>query len=132
MYEVEQRLPTVDEHRRLAASVDWEDHFDWATIGDSIAGSLHGVVVVDEGVVVAMGRIVGDGVRYFYLQDVIVDPAHSDGGLGSRVVEALLEWIALTAPAPAFVGLFASPEAEGLYREFGFDTADMTGMHREL
>ena len=132
MYEVEQRLPTVDEHHRLAASVDWEDHFDWATIGGSIAGSLHGVVITDDGVVVAMGRIVGDGVRYFYLQDVIVHPDHTEGGLGSRVVEALLEWIALTAPAPAFVGLFASPEAESLYGEFGFDTADMTGMHREL
>ena len=132
MYEVEQRLPSVDEHRRLASSVDWEDHFDWATIGDSIAASLHGVVIVAGGAVVGMGRVVGDGVHYFYLQDIIVDPAHSDDGLGSRIVEELLEWIALTAPSRAFVGLFASPEAEGLYREFGFDTADMTGMHRDL
>ena len=132
MYETELRLPSVDEHRRLAASVGWEDHFDGETIGGSITGSLQGAVILSDGVAVAMGRIVGDGVRYFYLQDVIVDPEHADGGLGSRVVEALLEWIAVTAPAPAFVGLFASPEAEGLYSEFGFDTADMTGMHREV
>jgi GNAT superfamily N-acetyltransferase len=132
MHEIEHRLPSIDEHRRLAASVGWEDHFDGATIGDSIAGSLHGVVVIADGTVVGMGRIVGDGVHYFYLQDVIVDPAHADDGHGSRIVDALLEWIAVTAPSRAFVGLFASPEAEGLYREFGFDTHDMTGMHRDL
>ena len=132
MYDTELRLPSVDEHRRLAASVGWEDHFDWATIGASIAGSLQGAVVTRDGQVVAMGRVVGDGVRYFYLQDVIVDPDHAEGGLGSRVVEALLEWIAVTAPAPAFVGLFASPEAEHLYSEFDFGTEDMTGMHREV
>jgi len=129
MYEREARLPGLDEFRRLAASVDWEDHFDWATIGASIDASLHGIVVRSGDEIVGMGRVVGDGVHYFYLQDVIVDPAHADGGLGSMIVEALLEWIAVTAPAPAFVGLFASPAAESLYSEFGFDTADMTGMH---
>ena len=103
-----------------------------AARADSLAGSLHGVVVESGGSAIAMGRVVGDGSHYFYLQDVIVDPAHADGGLGSMIVEALLEWIAVTAPAPAFVGLFASPAAESLYSEFGFDTADMTGMHRTV
>ena len=51
-------------------------------------------------------------------------------GLGSRIVEHLLDWIAGTAPSEAFVGLFASPEAVDLYREFRFTTTDMTGMHR--
>lgn len=127
---VENRLPTIDEHRRLAESVGWDDHFDWDTIGASIDGSTLGAVALVDGEVVGMGRVVGDGVHYFYLQDVIVHPDHSDEGLGSRIVERLLDRIEEIAPSEAFVGLFASPEAVDLYREFRFTTTDMTGMHR--
>ena len=126
----EHRLPTVDEHGALAASVGWSDHFDPETIGASIAGSSFGVVAIKDGEAVGMARIVGDGVHYFYIQDVIVHPDHSDDGLGSQLVGHLLDWIAATAPSEAFVGLFASPEAVDLYREFRFETTDMTGMHR--
>ena len=127
------RLPTVDEHAALAESVGWSDHFDASTRESSLAGSLHGVVVASGDHVVAMGRVVGDGSHYFYVQDVIVHPAHSDEGLGSRVMAALLEWIRSVADERAFVGLFASPEAVDLYREFGFEEpSDMTGMHLSL
>lgn len=126
----ETRLPTLDEHRALAESVGWHDHFDWNSIEASLAGSSFGVVAVKDDETVGMGRIVGDGVHYFYIQDVIVHPDHSDDGLGSRIVEHLLDWIAAIAPSEAFVGLFASPEAVDLYREFQFTTTDMTGMHR--
>ena len=126
----ETRLPTLDEHRTLAESVGWHDHFDWNSIEASIAASSFGVVAVKDDVAIGMGRIVGDGVHYFYIQDVVVHPDHSDDGLGSRIVEHLLDWIAAIAPSEAFVGLFASPEAVDLYREFRFTTTDMTGMHR--
>ena len=124
------RLPTAAEHLALAASVGWTDHFDPATLPDSLAGSLHGVVVESGGSAIAMGRVVGDGSHYFYLQDVIVHPEHADDGLGSRVVAALHECVRSVADPRAFVGLFASPEAVDLYREFDFEEpSDMTGMH---
>lgn len=126
----EHRVASLDEHRALADSVGWHDHFDWDSIQASLVASSFGVVALKGTTAVGMGRIVGDGVHYFYIQDVIVHPDHSEEGLGSRIVEQLLDWVAATAPADAFVGLFASPEAEDLYREFGFETTDMTGMHR--
>jgi GNAT superfamily N-acetyltransferase len=131
-YDTEHRLPTAEEHRALATSVGWDDHFDWATLPQSLAGSLTGVVVLRAGAPVAMGRLVGDGAHYFYVQDVIVHPDHREEGLGTLVLEELLDWIAQTAPSDAFVGLFSSPEAETLYAEHGFDTRDMTGMHRTV
>ena len=127
---IETRLPTVEEHSALAASVGWSDHFDQASIGASLAGSTHGVVAVADGRAVGMARLVGDGVHYFYVQDVIVHPDHAEAGLGSQLVGHLLDWVAATAPSEAFVGLFASPEAVDLYSEFRFVTTDMTGMHR--
>ena len=129
---IEQRLPSLDEFRALAESVDWIDHFDWLSMESALEASLFAVVAVADDRVVGAARVVGDGVRYFYLQDVMVDPAYSDEGIATRLTEALLHWIDSAAAPKAFVGLFASPDAEGVYDELGFTTAEMTGMHRLL
>lgn len=129
---IEHRAPSVDEFRALAESVDWLDHFDWSTIGGALEASLFVVVAVADHRVVGAARVVGDGVRYFYIQDVMVDPSHSDDGIATQLTQALLQWIESAAAPKAFVGLFASPEAEGVYDELGFTTDDMTGMHRLL
>ena len=130
-YEIDDRLPTAAEHRALMASVGWEDHIDDDVRGRSLEGSLRGAVATTEGQAVGMARLVGDGAHYFYVQDVIVHPDHADSGLGSQLTQRLLDWVGATAPG-AFVGLFASPEAEGMYESLGFGTREMKGMHREL
>ena len=125
------RVVTVPELRRLASTVDWLDHYDWSTMDAALAASLRGVVAVAGSTVVGSARLVGDGLRYCYLQDVLVDPEFSDRGIASTLVERLLAWIASQGSAEVFVGLFSSPEAEGVYESLGFAaSSDMTGMHR--
>jgi len=126
------RLPTAREHEALARSVDWLDHFDYASMPDSLAGSLRGAVVLADDEVVGMARLVGDGVHYFYVQDVIVHPDHDGNGYATQLVQRLVDWVATVAPAPALIGLFASPEARGVYEELGFSTGDATGMTLEV
>ena len=77
-----------------------------------------------------MGRLVGDGVTYFYVQDVAVLPSHQGRGIGRALLQRLLDRVARTAPATAFVGLFSTEAAVGLYRGQGFTPGDMTGMFR--
>ena len=129
-YDIDDRVPTPAEHRALMAAVGWEDHIDDDVRGRSLDGSLRGAVATFDGTAVGMARLVGDGAHYFYVQDVVVHPDHADSGLGSQLTQRLLDWINSTVGSGAFVGLFASPEAEGLYESLGFVTADMTGMHR--
>lgn len=124
MVTFEARVPTVDEQRTVAEAVGWLDHFDWETIGGSLERSLHGVVALVDGAPVGVGRLVGDGVRYCYVQDVMVDPAASDQGIATRIVEGLLAWVREAAPAEAVVGLFASPEAVSVYEGLGFEAAN--------
>lgn len=127
------RVPTVAELRTLAHSVGWDEHYDWDTIGRSLDGSLQGVVATVDGRIAGTGRLVGDGARYFYVQDVIVDPAHSEQGIATEIVERLLEWVRRTAPSAAFVGLFASNEARSVYEALDFSSdGEMVGMHREI
>jgi GNAT superfamily N-acetyltransferase len=122
--EIVGRLPTPDEHRALAESVGWSDHFDWSVIPAALERSLHGVVAIDDGVVVGAARLVGDGVRYVYLQDVMVRPEASDRGIASALVAALLAWVEEQPGDEIMVGLFASPDAIGVYESAGFRAAD--------
>ncbi|HWM35404.1 MAG TPA: GNAT family N-acetyltransferase [Pseudolysinimonas sp.] len=130
---LDERAPTVAELHDLAEAVGWLDHYDWQSIGAGLERSLAGVVALDDGKAAGCARVVGDGVRYFYIQDVLVHPGRTDDGLATRMVERLLGWIERTAPAEAFVGLFSSPDARGVYEGLGFgEPDDMTGMVRFL
>ena len=124
------RIPTAAEHRAIAESVGWHHAFDWDTIGASLAGSTLGVVATADGEAVGMGRVVGDGVKYFYVQDLAVVPRLQGTGLGARLLDRLLASIGDQAPSTAFVGLFATAEGSGLYTSRGFTGGDMTGMFR--
>lgn len=126
------RVPTPEEHRRLSERVGWRNAFDWDSMPRSLEASLFGVVATDGETAVGMGRVVGDGVLYFYIQDVAVDPDYQGRGIGRMIVEALLERIRDTAPAHAFVGLFATDAALPLYQRHGFTRGDMTGMFQVL
>lgn len=132
-YVLTPRVPTAEEHRRLAESVGWGGSFWWDSLPAALAGSTAGVVVHDDrGELVGMGRVVGDGAFYFYVQDVAVHPEHQRQGLGRRIVEELVEKVRAVAPGHCFVGLFSTPEAERLYRSLGWEDKEMLGMWRVL
>lgn len=120
------RLATPAEHRALCTAVGWAGVMNLDAAEDALAGSLFGVVALEEGQVVAMGRAVGDGAMFFYLQDIAVDPAWQGRGIGRRVVERLIAQVRARAPGPAFVGLFATEAARTLYARLGF------AVHQEL
>ena len=113
------RVVTLPEFRRLASTVDWDDHYDWTTMDAALAASLRGAVALADSTVVGSARLVGDGLRYCYIQDVLVDPEFSDRGIASTLVERLLAWIASQGSAEVFVGLFSSPEARGCTSRWG-------------
>ena len=126
-------VPTVEEHGALATSVGWHGDFHWESVPASLAGSLCGVVAYDsEDRPVAMGRVVGDGAFYFYIQDVAVHPDHQRQGLGSTVIRRLRDQIEAMAGADCFVGLFATPDGRTLYAREGFVAENTVGMWQVL
>lgn len=127
---IERRVPTPEEHRHLANRVGWAHAFNWRALPESLAASLGGVVAMKGDRVVGMGRLVGDGHMYVYVQDVAVDPSHQGQGIGQQIIDALLELIREVAPGPVFVGLFATDAALPLYERNGFSPGGMQGMFR--
>lgn len=123
-----ERLTTLDEYRTLCTAVGWERAINFDVALKSLSRSLYGVVAVDDEKPVGMGRIVGDGAMYFYLQDIAVDPAYQGQGIGARIMDHLMQYVREQANGPVFVGLFSTPMAETLYERYGFRRGDMAGM----
>lgn len=128
-YELIERLPTPQEHRALFEAVGWQPYAPEDT-AVALANSLHGIVAVQDGETIGMGRVIGDRGKFFYIQDFAVRPEHQGQGVGKAMLERLLAYIRAAAPGDAFVGLFATPAAIPFYRQYGFEphTDALTGL----
>ncbi len=86
----------------------------------AIAGGLINITCHDDDMLVGCGRVVGDGVVYFYLQDIIVHPAYQRRGIGRQIVERLLTQTKQMIPSEGTIGLLAVHGKEAFYEQLGF------------
>jgi predicted GNAT family N-acyltransferase len=114
---------------QLRSSVGW-DSLSEATLTKALSNSIFFASIWHQGQAVAMGRIVGDGHQYFYLQDMIVNPVHQKMGLCQRLTEHLVSQVKKTAEPGAFFGLMAAENVAAVYQKYGFVArpANMPGM----
>ncbi len=114
---------------QLRSSVGW-DSLSEPTLSNALSRSIFFASIWHNNQPVAMGRIVGDGYQYFYLQDIIVDPAHQKLGLCQRITEHLVTQVKSIAEPGAFFGLMAAANVSKVYQKYGFieRPANMPGM----
>lgn len=128
-YTTTARMPTVTEYMQLCHAVGWTNFMNFDVAEQSLKQSLFGVVIQYKDDVVGMGRVVGDGSIYFYIQDIAVDPEHQNRGIGSMIMNSIMAYLTQHAPEKAFVGLFSAHGKESFYNKFGFNKHEgMTGM----
>ncbi len=96
----------------------------------AIENSLYAVVAVQDEQTVGMGRIVGDGAIFYYVQDIAVLPEYQKRGIGIKILNTLMGYIKTHAPDKAFVGLFAAEGTVPFYERYGFKdySPSMTGV----
>ncbi|WP_103106443.1 GNAT family N-acetyltransferase [Brevibacillus reuszeri] len=130
-FEIIERTPTLEEFHQLCVSVGWEKMMNFNVINDSLENSLYSVVVLSKSKIIGMGRIIGDGYVYFYLQDIVVLPEFQNTGIGTMIMDKLMSFLQGNAPDKAFIGLFSSNEGKKLYEKYGFNQyPSLTGMFR--
>lgn len=120
MIDVIETTPAPDEYRllRIAAGLSPKSA-EAAERG--LPGTLFAVCVREDGVLVGMGRIIGDGGLNYEVVDIAVHPDYQRRGLGSKIMESLMSWLRANAPESAYVCLIADHGAPALYRKFGFE-----------
>ena len=100
-------------------------------VEEALKNGLFNVSAICDGKVVGMGRLVGDGAMYWYLQEIIVLPEYQGKGIGKSIVNRLIEYIQSSAiPGTKIeIGLTAAKGKEPFYEKFGF-TVSSTGMKK--
>lgn len=111
--------PTAEEFVELRSACGW-GAVEPTIAERALAAGMVNAVARDGDRLAGFGRVVGDGVLYFYLQDVIVHPDYRGQGVGRLIVETLLADVLRRAPVGATIGLMAAAGKEGFYEKFGF------------
>ncbi|MBK9712940.1 MAG: GNAT family N-acetyltransferase [Kouleothrix sp.] len=128
-YHLYDRVATPAEYRAICDAVGWAAVMNFDAAPAALRRSLFGVVATRAGAAVGMGRVVGDGAIFFYLQDIAVVPGHQHRGVGRMIMARLIDYLALAAPDRAFVGLFAAEGSGSFYERYGFRAYPaLTGM----
>jgi len=127
--EISHSPPSAEEYRSLMRSVGFRV-FPAAVAAESLKRSCHAVTLRKDGVLIGMGRIVGDGVCFVEIVDVVVDPVHQGKGLAKIVMDALMSYATTQLAEGAFVYLSAHVPADWLYAQYGFEATapDAVGM----
>jgi ribosomal protein S18 acetylase RimI-like enzyme len=117
--QIQERLPSPAEYNALRSAVGWGT-YDEGAAAAALPRSLYGVCACHEGKLVAMARVLGDGGLVFYIQDVIVLPGFQRRGIGSLLMDKVMEYIGAHATDNTYVGLMAAKEKEAFYEQYGF------------
>ncbi|GAA0510838.1 Acetyltransferase (GNAT) family protein [Halorubrum aquaticum] len=121
-YELRETTPSVDAFVRLRREAGMSDRSREA-VERGLPNTTYGVHVVETGstteTAVGMARIVGDGGSVFHLSDMAVAEAHQGRGIGTAMMDALVDWLRANAPEGAYVDLLA--DVDGFYERWGFE-----------
>jgi len=119
--ELAEALPSTAEYCALRIATGLSA-MDPGAADVALPRSLYAVTLRTEGRLVAMGRVVGDGL-HVQIVDIAVDPDFQGQGLSRRVMESIMAFID-TLPKSTLVNLFA--DIDWLYQKFGFAVPDHT------
>ena len=118
-FRVEKEKPTTKEFCKLRHGVGWGET-DEKMAKASLDSTLFHVVVRLESQLVGMGRVVGDGFMYFYIQDVVVDPEYQKQGVGDLIMQEIELYLSTGAKPGSTIGLLAAKGKEEFYSRYGY------------
>lgn len=120
-YYLKENELTAKDFIRLKVATEFRDR-PIEQVEKALENNLFDVIAVCNDEVIGMGRLVGDGVMYWYLQEIIVLPEFQGKGIGTRIVDRLLEYIKDNTTPGTFVsiGLTAATGKDTFYEKFGF------------
>lgn len=88
----------------------------------ALKNGLFSIVAYHGDNVVGMGRLVGDGSMYWYVQDVVVLPEYQGLGIGKEIMRRLKDFVLINTEPDTIttIGLMAAKGKEEFYKKLGF------------
>ncbi len=109
-----------EEYCKLRESVGWIN-FSRTQTEKSLQNSLYTVAAEEDNQVVGMGRLIGDGM-YYMIVDIVVQPAYQQVGIGSKILNMIIEYVDSATPGGgrSSIQLIAEKGKETFYESRGF------------
>lgn len=134
-YTIEERLPTPAQWMHLRESVGWPT-FPIEAAQRSLELTPFCVCAFENGVLIGMGRVLGDCCITFYVGNVMVNPAYQGQGIGAKIMTRIMAYVERSAVPGAIASLLSIKGAEDFYEQFGFgrrpDDTHGSGMTRRF
>ena len=89
----------------------------------ALQNGLINVSAMYNGELVGMGRLVGDGAMYWYLQEIIILPQFQRKGIGTMIVNHLVDYAKASSTSGKFttIGGVSAKGKEPFYEKMGFE-----------
>lgn len=112
---------TVQEFVHLTEVVGWGCP-NLKQIEIALKNTIYSISVEIDGKIIGMGRIIGDGARIFYIQDVVIHPNYQGMRIGTKIMEYLIAYIEKVSirDCNIMVGIMSAKGKESFYERFGF------------
>lgn len=123
MFDISNNKPSVEAFINMRTAAKWETPHR-STVELSVKNSLYWVCVRQNDELVGLGRVVGDGAMYFYIQDVIVAPSFQRKGIGNMIMANIECFLAANCAKHATIGLFSAKGKEAFYRKYQYMVRD--------
>lgn len=119
------RMLTTAEYRRLADSVGWLVNQPDELLERKLNATLYIAVAenADTGEAIGCAMVLGDGLSFFYIKDVMVHRDWQRKQVGSAIMRDVQRWLDTNAPDKALVGLFTGDSLAPFYQQTGFGQA---------
>lgn len=122
-----EKNPTVEDFMKLRKAAGMAAR-SREGVKKGITNSLFSVIAVEQNKqgnrTVGMGRVVGDGGTTYHICDMAVLPEFQNQGLGSLMMDSIMNYIEKNAPELAYVSLMA--DVNGFYEKWGFKVSSQT------
>lgn len=127
------RMPTVQELTAMVKSVGWSQPDDAPVPEIPVTSVAHTVVaeLTDEKKIVGCAFLLTENADFYYVKNVIVDPALHGKQIGTAMMNNIVEWFHANAPEHASAYLHTGPATSNFYRHFGFSPVFSMAVRRK-
>ena len=121
MIKIKENINNVEEFNLLYDSVGW-GAYDEKISKKALNNTYYSVSIYDDNKIIGYGRLIGDGICFMYIHDVMVMPEYQNKKIGTSIMNKLIEKIETIKKENPGVRVYlgASKGKEGFYKRFGF------------
>ena len=124
-----ENIDNVEEYNYLFDIVGWGS-YPVEISKKALSNNIYSVSIYDNDNIIGYGRLIGDGIIFLYIHDIMVKPEYQGKGIGKTIMKKLLSKVEeLRKENPdLLLYLGASKGKEDFYRKCGFITREEAGL----